>query len=109
MLASNLVTDREHSRLRPRYPKRLGSRTFLLKFWSSMEVKITSNVISAARGYWRRKRGPGIRVSKHDHAHLHVVSMRMRVHYQADWISAPARWPFSQDFHFRLLRERLYI
>jgi len=47
VLASNLVTECEHFWLRPRYPKRLGSRTFLLKFWSSMGVKIISSVISA--------------------------------------------------------------
>jgi hypothetical protein len=68
-----------------------------------MEVKITSNVISAARGYWRRKRGPGIRVSKHDHAHLHVVSMRMRVHYQPDWHFRACQMAFQPRFPFSVV------
>ena len=65
-----------------------------------MGVKITSSVISAARRYWRHKRTPGIWMSKHDNSHLHVVSMRMSVHYQADWLLRACQMACKPRFPF---------
>jgi hypothetical protein len=42
-------------------------------------------------------------VSKHDHAHLHVVSMRMRVHDQADWLLRACQMAFQPRFSFSVV------